>query len=338
MGTEGHTVEAATLHPQRRATSSAPGSGHIGVNYMSLYNSYDTPATTLQTDFAKFKNDGINTIAVTLYWYRIESSRGVYNQQFINNVIRVSNVAANYGIEVMIDFHTLVGDGDSWSNPQYVGVAMNLMTNPDIANAYVAMVSWTVGQLKTVPNIWAYAVLNEPWYWPLTDSSKNNWINLTVNLSKAVKTIDNKPVTVRFVAPLFERDWAWDTRLIGALDFISLNAYISPDAQNAIYWRTFDAYQSAINDITDKAAAMGKQVQITEFGCSNPDDAQQADTYRAYTDIFKVTSNLIGWLSWGWDRGYDQNNQTWTAIGSYSILVQATGVARSAYLVLAQNR
>ena len=333
VGMEGHTVEATSLHPTRRISGV-----HVGVNYLTLYNLYDTPTETLQRDFARFKNDGINSIVVLVYWYRVESSQGVYNQQFISNVVHVCNVAKQYDLDVMIDFHTLIQDSDAWSNPEYVGVGMNLITNATVASSYVAMVNWTVNQLKGVPNIWSYAVLNEPWYWPLDDWRKTNWINLITELSSTVRQVTGKPATVRFVAALFERDWGWDPRIISALDFISLNAYINYGSTRAIDWTTPSEYSSGLKNVTEKAAGFGKQVQITEFGSDASDDSVQGNDYRTYTDIFKGTQNLIGWLSWGWDVSYDPNNPSWSAIGTYSLIVQATGIIRPAYTVLVQNR
>ena len=311
---------------------------YIGMNYLTLYHMYDTSTRTLEQDFARFKNDGMNTIVITMFWYRLESSKGVYDQQFINNVIRVSNLASKYGLQVMIDFHTLVGHGDSWSNPQYVGVAMNLITDSEITAAYVAMVKWTVTQLKVLKNVWTYSVLNEPWYWPLDQWRKTNWINLIVDLSRTVKEVSGKPVTARFVGALFERDWSWDSRLLGALDFISVNAYLSEGKVNDVYWNDLDEYKAGFVSISQKAATFGKQVQVTEFGYSTSDDALQSNKYRAYTDIFKSTANVIGWVSWGWDCGYDRNNPTFTQIGEYSIVVQVTGSPRPAYSILTQNR
>lgn len=337
-GMEAQTVGATTLYPRRRPSSNSPSSAHIGVNYLTLYHRYDTPTETLQRDFAKFKSDGVSTIVVAVFWYRLESSRGVYNQQFLNNVIRVCNVAAQYGLEVMIDFHTLIQDSDAWSNPAYVGAGMNLITDATIASSYVAMVTWTVNQLKGVPNIWSYAVLNEPWYWPLDDWRKTNWINLMVEVSGVTRQTTGKLVTVRFVGALFERDWGWDPRIIDALDFISLNAYINDGSSRAIDWKTADEYSNGLGNVVRKAAGFGKQVQITEFGSNASDDSAQADRYRTYTDIFKGTRNVIGWLSWGWDSAYDPNNPTWHACGTYSIGVQSTGTPRPAYLVLVQNR
>ncbi len=302
---------------------------YVGVNYVSKYNLYDTPADILNRDFAKFQADGINSIVIVVYWSRLESARGIYNQAFVNDVIRVANIANSYGIYVMIDFHTLVGDDSAWSNPDYVGVGMNLITNPDIATAYIATVSWAVIQLKSVPNIWAYSVLNEPW------SSPADWIKLIVDLSKAVKSVDNRPVTVRFVAPLFERDFRWDSTLLAAVDFISLNAYISHEGVDDVYWNTWDEYKTALASTTQKAAALGKQIVITEFGYADPNDMLQADYYRAYTEIFKSTRNLIGWLSWGWDCG---DKLSWQAIGDYAIAALVTGTPRPAYVVLVQNK
>jgi aryl-phospho-beta-D-glucosidase BglC (GH1 family) len=326
------TVDSSTTQPPPTATTRL-----IGVNYLTLYHEYDTSQTILDRDFSRFKADGINTIVILLYWYRIESSQGVYNQEFIKNVIRVVNIANNYGLKVMFSFHTLIGQSDAWSNPSYVGVGMNLITNSSIAAAYVAMVKWTVTQLKGLPNVWAYSVVNEPWYWPLDNWRKANWISLIVELAATVKAIESKQVTVRFVGALFERDWGWDTKLLSAVDFISINAYIDEGA-NDVYWNTFDEYRSGLGAIAQKASALGKQVEITEFGYSTSDSTLQASRYQSYIDIFKSTPNLMGWLSWGDDSSYDPGNPSWTAISWYSIVVQSTGTPRPAYTVLVQNK
>ncbi len=310
---------------------------HIGVNYLSLYHEYTTPDDRLQHDFALFEKNGINTIVISLYWYRIELSQGVYDKQFINNVTRVIRIANTYGLSVMIDFHTLIGESDAWSNPNYVGVGMNLMNQTQIAVGYVAMVKWTVTQLKGLPNIWAYSLLNEPWYWPLESWRKSNWINLMVQLSQTVKGVDPKPVTVRFIGALFSRDWAWNSAMINSLDFLSINAYIDDNSNESIYWNNWNKYKTGLFDVAREASALGKPVQITEFGYSTPDDAVQEAIYREYVSVFEQTPNLIGWLSWGWDSSYDPNNPTWSAIHDYSIDVQSTGTPRPAYYVIHQS-
>jgi hypothetical protein len=273
-----------------------------------------------------------------IYWYRVESSQGVYNQQFINNVIRVCNVAAQYGLEVMIDFHTLIQESDAWSNPEYVGVGMNLIANSTTASSYVAMVSWTIRQLRGVPNIWSYAVLNEPWYWPLEQWRKTNWINLSVDLSRAVKAITDRPVTIRFVGALFERDWNWNSTLLGALDFISLNAYVQPEQPWEIYWRTFDQYKTGLTNLAQKALSLGKPVAITEFGANTSSDSEQMEWYQKYLAIFRSTPGLMGWFTYGWDSGYDPNNPNFTQIGDYTICDRLTGTPRPAYYVLESGK
>ena len=310
--------------------------GHVGVSYFTRNHFYDTSTQTLESDFARFRNDGIKTIAIVLFWYNLELSKGVYNQQFINNVIHVCNVAEKYGLEVMIDFHTIANEADAWTNPAYVGVAMRLITDKEIANAYVAMLDWALRELKDVKNIWAISVLNEPWYWPLDEWRKTNWINLMTELTNTARQITTKPVTIRFVSALFERDWNWDPRLMAALDFISLNARVIPSQTNDIYWHNFDEYRSGLLEISQKAAALGKQVEVTEFGYATYNDTLQADMYRGYTDIFDSTPNLIGWLSWGWDRSYDPNDPS-SYFSDSSIFDPVTETVRPAYLYLIKS-
>ena len=307
---------------------------YAGLNYLTLYHLYDTPSTILERDFARFKRDGVNAIAIVMFWYRLEPSKGIYNLEFVNNVIRVSNIANNYGIKVMLDFHTLIGEGDTWSNPEYVGVAMNLIVDREVARAYVAMVKWAVGKLKVLPNILAYSLLNEPWFWPLDELRKTNWIDLVVDLSNVTRTLDSRPVTVRFVSALFERDWNWNSRLLRALDFISFNAYVSESATDDVYWNSFDEYRNELSRIVQKATALGKGVMVTEFGSSASDDALQAEEYMKYIEILNSTTGLMGWLSWGWDSGYDPLNPSFSQIGSMSVVDRVTGTPRPAYYYL----
>ena len=307
---------------------------HIGINYLTLYQKYDTPYSRLQHDFALFAKNGINTIAISLYWYRIELSEGAYDSQFISNVTRVVKIAETFGLSVMIDFHTLIGNSDAWSNPPYVGSGMNLITKPTVAADYVAMVSWAVTQLRGLPNIWAYSVLNEPWYWPLTPLSKSNWINLIVQLTRTVKAIDPKPVTVRFIGDIFERDWTWNATLIRSLDFLSINAYLSVNSSGPNYWNTWSNLRAGLGDIVQHASSLRTKVQITELGFPTPNDALQEAVYNQYSDVFKTLPNLSGWLSWGWDSSYDPNHPSWSAIGEYSIDARSTGIPRPAFYVL----
>jgi len=309
-------------------------SRHIGVNYLTLYHEYNTPNSKLQHDFALFAESGINTIVISLYWYRVELAEGVYDRQFINNITRVIKIADTFGLSVMIDFHTLIGASDAWSNPVYVGSGMSLITQPQIAAAYVAMVRWTVTQLKGLPNIWAYSVLNEPWYWPIAPHGKSNWIGLIVQLTRTVKEIDSRPVTVRFIGDIFERDWAWNTTLIRSLDFLSINAYISDNSTFAIYWNNWSKLKAGLGHIVRHASSLGRKVQITEFGYATSDDAVQEAMYYEYVGFFMGLPNVSGWLSWGWDSSYDPSSPSWTAIGEYSIDLPSTGTPRPAFYVL----
>jgi Cellulase (glycosyl hydrolase family 5) len=314
--------------------SNSPVSKYNGVDYLTLYNEYDTPTQQLTHDFAILKEHGLNTIVIVMYWYRLEPKKGVYDQQFIRNVIHVANVANEFGLKVMIDFHSKFGPGGRWSVPDYVGDAMNMITNSTVANGYLAMVTWAVNQLKGVPNIWSYSVVNEPWYWPLDNWREVNFVNLMVELSHTVKLIDGRPVTVRFVGALFERDWNWDPNLLNALDFISINEYVDFNATD-VYWNSFEEYRLGLTSIAQKAAGLDKYVQITEFGYDTADDALQTNLYAQYISIFKSTPNLSGWLSWGWDIAHDPSNPGKTQIGAYSIVNQGDGTPRPAFYAIA---
>lgn len=309
----------------------------IGVNYISASHLYDTPDNILNRDFTRFRSDGINTIAVAVHWYRVETDRGVYNQSFIDNVIRVANIAAAHGIRVMIDFRTSTGADDAWSNPEYVGAGRNLLAKPDIASAYLAMIKWTVARVRAVSNVRTYSILNEPNYLPLDESGRRGWVNLIADASNAVRELDKRPVTARLAQEFFDTDWVWDSGLLDAIDFISLNMHSGDGTSDSNSSTAFAEYGARLADIAESAALLKKQVVVAEFGYESSNSTLQAEMYQAYLEAFRSTSNLMGWLSWNWNTGYYPANDLSVEPDYYSLVDMATGAPRPAYYVLAQT-
>lgn len=214
--------------------------------------------------------------------------------------------------------------------------------------AFIAMVNHTVTYLAGTQGIWAWAILNEPWYWPhqldppyQNIDQKENFIDLIQKLSYVVKTIDGRPVTIRFdnahswtgsdgtpyIKNIFADDWGWDQRIFNALDFIGFNAYIATDS------RIRQAWESITKENIAGAAARGKRVWITEFGFDSDDSTLQSSWYKQSVDFYK-TLPVEGWLAWFWrgDSAPPGWNENPGQIGKgMNLCGSVEGVPRPAY-------
>jgi len=339
-----------------------------GVNYLSLYHMYSSNHTTndiLRRDFSRFQKDGINVISLSLYWYRLEghvrgSYDGVYpdgspyGKRFLDDVKRVISIAHEYDIKVLVTIHTLWGDNDSsWCTPDYVidpvsgkNIGLAIVRSEDMKQAFIDMFNHTVSYLAGTEGIWAWAILNEPWYWPHVlpppyenVNQKESFIDLIQKLSNIVKTLDGRPVTVRFVnthtwigadgAPrmknIFIDDWGWDQRIFNALDFISFNAYIPKYPELHDTWRNMTA-ENVVGGFQ-----RNKRVWITEFGFNSDDDAAQASYYKEMLDFYK-TLPIDGWIAWFWEGDAAADYQGFGAFGKgYNLCSSTDGSPRPAY-------
>ncbi|XHH09888.1 MAG: hypothetical protein ACFCUE_04470 [Candidatus Bathyarchaeia archaeon] len=340
----------------------------IGVNLLSTYHQYSPKYTTdaiLNRDFAKFQNDGITVISLSLYWYRIEGNTqgsyngtlpdgSIYGDAFLDNVKHVITVANQYGIKVLVTFHTLWGDDSSWCTPDYVvdpvsgkNIGLAIVRSPEMRQAYINMVGHTTNYLAGTPGIWAWAVLNEPWYWGRTSNEhdfktsngqtqKSNFLTLIQDLSNTVKANDGRPVTVRFcntkqytgtygephIKNIFKDDWGMDSRLFNAIDFVGFNVY--PTAYSEL-----DAtLQSMTKENIVESAGKNKQIWITEFGYATNDQTKQANVYETMLKLF-ANLPIEGCLAWQWtdSKVQDANSQS-----SYNICANTvTGEGKLAY-------
>lgn len=306
-----------------------------GVNYESLYHNFKTPDGILQRDFALFRENRLFNITLGLYWYRIETAPGVYDDTFLRRVKHICDIAGQYNLKVMISFHTLWGTDSIWCTPPWIvdpitntnqglAVVRSISANQSYMNAFKHAVDYLTG--VGIPNLWAWSILNEPWYWGRTSSEhdfatengntqKENFIQLMQELSAYVKTKDSRPVTLRFVNAhpitattaknIFVDDWNWDPRIFSALDFIGFNAYMPPPT---------DPLYSIIDPITRTnftgCKNLGKTCWVTEFGVKEDNDEIQRQVYRSNMDYFYAlgTSGVSAW-SWmsevapvGWDQ------------------------------------
>jgi len=331
------------------------------LNYDSLYHHFDTSDEVLQRDFALFVQNHVSSISLGLYWYRIETAPGVYDDAFLSRVKHICDVAAQHGLEVMIDFHTLWGTDSTWCTPTWIvdpvtGTHQGLaIVRSESANlSYVNAFKHVVDYLTTagIPNLWSWAILNEPWYWGRTSSEhdfvtengktqKENFIQLMQTLATYVKSKDSRPVTVRFVNAhpttttaaknIFVEDWNWDSRIFSALDFIGFNVYL-PAPTDPLYPAIDSITQANFTGCQD----LTKSTWITEFGVKDDNDETQRQVYKTNLDYFS-TLETNGVSAWVWmsevaPSGWDQN----PPFGGMN-LAKIDGTARPAFYEMASR-
>jgi hypothetical protein len=310
---------------------------------------YHISDEVLHRDFSRFKQDGINVISLSLYWYRLEgNTRGDYDgfyddgtpygKSFLEHVKRFIRIANQYNLKILVTFHTL-WDSD-WCTPDYVidpetgnNTHHAIVKSEDMKQAFLDMVNHTVNYLKN-EKIFAWALLNEPW----GEAYSESFIDLIQRESTLVRGITGLPVTVRFVCAHtwtrsdgthgvmnhFDSVWKWDQRIFDALDFIGLNSYIK-------YPELYDTWLNITRENVNGIIQRGKNVLITEFGFQSDDDALQAEYYKKTLDAFD-TMPVSGWIAWNWNQ-FDLN-----AVGKgWNLLKTPQGEPRPAYEELLKN-
>lgn len=365
-------LQSSSLHISSRGMISYSPFLGKGVNYLSLYHMYSSEHTTndiLHRDFSQFQRDGINVISLSLYWYRLEGNTrgdydgeykrfpegigGSYGERFLEDVKRAISIAHEYGIGVLVAFNTLWGSDSTWCTPDYVidpvtgeNIGLAVVRSEDMKQAFISMFNYTVRCLAHTPGIWAWAVLNEPWYWPhelpppyQEVNQKENFIDLIKKLSDIVKTLDGKPITVKFPSThtwikadgvpmmknIFVDDWSWDQRIFDALNFISFNSYITKHPELYSTWKNFTT-----EDIVG-SFQRSQRVWITECGLDSDNGTIQADNYRNMIDLYE-TLPIDGCIAWFWESDHDEPG-IWGGPGrGMNVCADAnTGEGRQAY-------
>jgi hypothetical protein len=296
----------------------------FGLNYISKHHRYQTSDGMLLRDFQRFRKDGLNLVSFSLYWYCLEGpGQGVYHPDFLNGVRRCIARAQEAGLQVLVTMHTLWGTDSQWCTPAYAvdpvtktprGLAV--IHSPAVRQAFLKMYEWMVSTLAGTPGIWGYAMLNEPWYFPLTDADRETFIAFI----QAQKAIHNRltprlPTTIRFVdhradGPVnhFRRDWNFDQRLLDCLDWVGLNCY----PPTGYSWDKAAAFLAGnVAELNRK----NKKVFITEFGANPADDAAQSNAYRQMLDTFQRTDGIRGWMPWVWisENWYGDHFDLWSS-------------------------
>jgi len=309
------------------------------MNYLSKYHRYQTPNDILRRDFRRFREGGLNLVSLSLYWHHVEGpERGVYHPEFLDSVRNCIARARDAGLGVLITLHTLWGEDSKWCIPAYVSDpvinsrrGLAIIHSSEMRKAFLQMYEWMVSALAGTPGIWGYAMLNEPWFYPVTEADREAFIAL-IQAQKATHERHTRglPTTIRFVnhhtqyrVNHFRRDWNYDQRLLDCLDWVGLNCY-PPTTYN---WNEAAAFLAAN---VAELSSRGKKIFMTEFGSKAASDQDQAADYRQLLDAFQRTAGIRGWMPWSWltEDWYGDRCNLWSS---------TRGGPRSAYDLLVAN-
>jgi endo-1,4-beta-mannosidase len=205
----------------------------LGVNYWprrkAMYWWSDFDAGEVREEFAVIKEIGMNVVRLFLLWDDFQPEPDSVNKEALANLIKVADIAAEYGLGLDVTFFTGHMSGPNWSPRWLLGGDQPPAAHPwirDIVsqgrktdkgyrnmfhdemalNATRLLLKTVVGALKDHPGIWMWNLGNEPdlFAWPNSSDEGAAWVKEMVDL---IKSIDPKhPVTIGLHGDGLHRD------------------------------------------------------------------------------------------------------------------------------------
>ena len=288
---------------------SPAGIGKVGVTYYGNYQDwYGISDTVLHRDFSRFKSDGIKLILLPTFWNVLEKSKGVYDATVFSRLNHITEIAAQYDLNVIHNIHTWY---TGTNVPSYAGNQRNAIVDPDIRQGWLDFVKYYIKTLDK-PNVASFQVFNElSWHSWSMNVGKDQFYDFAKTTYDAAKSVTSKPITARFGG---DQTSGMEDRLYALFDYFSTNYY--------------DAYNdpAQLQSIVAKAKSLGREVWVTEFGLATSDDAAQAARYESNLALFKSTGVTMA-VAWWWS-GLQGVGET-----RYNI-ADGNGNPRPAYYVL----
>jgi len=274
---------------------------------------------TLDRDFKRFKDDGIELIILPTFWNAVESTRGTYSQAVVSRLNHIVDKAAAYNLKVIHNIHT-------WSTgsnvPSYIGNQRETFKDAAKRTDWLNFVKAFITQLDK-PNVEGYQLCNE-----LGLNQYPNWINADGSITPEMfyswmrdTYMAGKSVTSKPLAPRFGMIQAGPTYLIDETikiwDYICLNYYDGIDTQSTL---------QGLIDRSTRFANLGKHTWITEYGLKTQDDEAQRKLYAKVLSYFTQIGAHTA-VNWWWSglRGPATDD------ARYYNVADGSGIPRPAY-------
>jgi endo-1,4-beta-mannosidase len=184
----------------------------------------------VREEFAIIKEIGLNVVRVFLLWDDFQPDPTSVAKDKLDNLVKVADIAAEYGLGLDVTFFTGHMSGPNWSprwllggplppsehqhwlrdvvsNGKKVDLGYRNMFHDEMAlNATRLLLKTVVSTLKDHPAIWMWNLGNEPdlFAWPNSSDEGAAWVKEMVGL---IKAIDPKhPVTIGLHGDGLHRD------------------------------------------------------------------------------------------------------------------------------------
>src|SRR5215204_4125585 len=206
----------------------------LGVNYwpckkaMYWWSNFDEGE--VREEFAIIKEIGLNVVRLFLLWDDFQPDPNSVAKDKLDNLVKVADIAAEYGLGLDVTFFTGHMSGPNWSPRWLLGGPLppsehqhwlrdvvsagervdqgyrNMFHDEIALNATRLLLKTVVSTLKDHPAIWMWNLGNEPdlFAWPNSSDEGAAWVKEMVGL---IKSIDAKrPVTIGLHGDGLHRD------------------------------------------------------------------------------------------------------------------------------------
>ena len=318
---------ASPIQNVTKNAQSQPPETVFGINYVSThwhYDPYYLSDEELNRDFTLFETQGIEIVILPVIWKYIEPTKGQYNEAAFTDLKRVCAAAETHGLKVIIDVHTLMQE-DSWTMPDWLSPRrfQTIFTDSDVRAAWLMFLSNTANNLKDVPNLHSWHMMNEPYRtsWAC-DVSIDDFLVLWGEMKTAIRQFSDKPVSIRFAEDSLSKSFHFnhDPRIYDLLDYVALNWYED---------------HSTVENLTVTVADIrshGREVMISEFGYDSTDDSLQWEKVTEYVNLFE-SLEIPEVSSWFWRADYNAGPPALPGT-EFNMAKDALGTPRPAFYAL----
>ncbi|MGA2308427.1 MAG: cellulase family glycosylhydrolase [Candidatus Bathyarchaeia archaeon] len=319
------TIETSYAAPNENVNVTDMG---FGINYLSTHYHYETHYLlneTIERDFELFNSHGLKYVNLVAVWKYLEPSLGYYNYTALNDLKRVCNYALQYGLSVIIDFHTSVkktSDG-YWTMPDWLSPRCfeTVFNNATARGAWLDFLGNCTAYLDSEESIYSWHMMNEPaigdWACNVT---VDEFVELWAEMKNTIRAQSAKPISIRFGAKAISDDFGLDPRIYDLCDYVSLNWYEENCSRYIL--------EENVRNISQH-----KPVMISEFGYKTDDDQLQAIAYSDYIHLFR-SLGIKDCIAWYWRADNDRGDDPPQAGKGYNLAKNLQGEPRPAFLLM----
>jgi hypothetical protein len=312
------------------ADQTEPRNISTGITYLSThwhYEPYYLSDAEIHRDFRLFRDNGLSIVTLVTVWKYIEPSPGVYNDEAIDDIIHICEIADEYNLQIIIDFHTMM-QLESFTMPEWMNPRKfeQVFRDQKTREAWLNYLDHCVDILCEVDNIHSWHMMNEPArsLYPDTDNwacnaSIDMFVELWWEMRSIFKTYSNKPVSIRFGGDTFDKHFERDSRIYQVCDYVALNWYEEFCSRELL--------TDMVSDIQDYVPVM-----ISEFGFETDDDSLQEVSMVEYLDLFdQVYPRSV--VAWYWRADYENGSPEAPGLG-FNLAGTVEGSPRPAFNIL----